>query len=327
MLSAADLEKRLQDWWGMPGLGWPGEHVWDEEVKAVNAMMPDVRELPEWAVQVRDAMPKWGFGTCAHRWLEGLAGVIQMIGSESHIPSEAGHCGDMPPSVVEAGTRRENGIEEWLEGRTPEDEVERQVVRWLGTRTPEKEEAARCLLELHRAEGDEVRELAKPWRARADQNEILQFVFGGEGIDTLLENRCGYKYIDQIDVYIQGVGGDRSREGDRHGICLQSLRYVFRDDPARFDVTRGYVWGLCAYLAGHDAQWLRAEKPDCAGAAIHALKGVSRAGEPTPLRRWLVASFLKCTKLWCQHCLTVVGEEAPAYARDLPDVVAAVRGS
>jgi hypothetical protein len=334
MLSAADLEKRLQDWWGMPGLGWPGEHVWDEEVKAVNAMMPDVRELPEWAVQVRDAMPKWGFEMCAHRWLDGLDDVIRMIGAEERFPSGAGHCGDIPGRVANAGEQRAAAVGHWLEGATPRDDLEAEVAKWLGEATPQKKEAASCFVELVSAMTDETKmppnrweERAKWWRGRAEQNEILQFVFEGDGLSGLLENRCGYKFIDQMDVYIQGIGGDRLREADRHGVCLGSLRYVFRDEPARFDVTRGYVWGLHAYLLGRDAGWLRANKPDCAGAAIHALRGVSGAGEPTPLRRWLVASLLKCTKLWCQHFLSIVGEEAPAYARDLPDVRAAVRGS
>ena len=54
-----------------------------------------------------------------------------------------------------------------------------------------------------------------------------------------------------------------------------------------------------------------------------------RAGSPTPLRRWLVASLLKSTKIWCQALLNATAKydvALPAYALDLPDVVAAIEG-
>ena len=67
------------EWWVAPLVyTWPGrERVWDEEVKAVNAMMDKIDEFPEWALQIRGAMPnRDGFEMCTHRWLDGLDHVI-----------------------------------------------------------------------------------------------------------------------------------------------------------------------------------------------------------------------------------------------------------
>lgn len=335
MLSKAELDKLTHEWWETGALHVGDKYVWDEEVKAVNAMMANIDELPEWALQVRGAMPKYGFEMCAHRWLDGLDDVTAMIGAEEFRPSSAGHCGDVPGRVIDASERRAAAVQAWLEGRKATDALGVQVAGWLGEPSDEKTQAASCFVELVRAcsltidkPGHErAKALATGWRARADGNETLQFMFQGEGFDCLLENNCGFKTVDRLDLYIRNIGGDRSQAGERHGMCNGQLRFVLRDDPTRFDVTRGYLWGLQAYLLGRSVEWLRANKPHCAGAAIHALQGVSRAGAPTPLRRWLVASLLKSTKLWCQAMLNRMGkEEVPAYVRDLPDVVTGVGG-
>jgi hypothetical protein len=98
-----------------------------------------------------------------------------------------------------------------------------------------------------------------------------------------------------------------------------------RADPERYETTRGYLWGLYAYLMGRDEAWLRETKPECAGAAVYPLQGVWRAGSPTPLRRWLVASLLKSTKVRCQCALDRARDpDLPGHFRDLPDVVAAL---
>ncbi|MGD8238694.1 MAG: hypothetical protein PVH68_09095 [Armatimonadota bacterium] len=334
MPSKAELDKLTHEWWETGALHVGDRYVWDEEVKTVNAMMGEIDGLPEWALQVRGAMPKYGFEMCSHRWLDGLDAVVGMIGAEEHWPSSAGHCGDVPGRVIDASERRAAAVQAWLEGQRAPHEADAQVAARLGEPTEEKRQAASCFVELVRAYTlttdkpghDRAKALATEWRGRAEGNETLQFMFEGEGLDGLLENNCGFKTVDRLDLYIRIIGGDRSDAGERHGVCNGQLRFVLRDDPQRFDVTRGCLWGLQAYLLGRDEQWLRTNKPDCAGAAIHALRGVSRSGEPTPLRRWLVASLLKSSKLWCQTMLNRMGKEVPAYVRDLPDVVAGVRG-
>jgi len=313
-----------------------GEYVFDDEVKAVNAMMRDIDEFPEWALQVRDAMPKYGLEMCSHRWLDGLDDVLSMIGAEEHFPSSAGHCGDIPGRIVAAAERRAQAAQSWIEGRAPQNDLCTQVAEWLGEQTPEKKEAATCFVELVRGfffddrPNDEALQLAKQWRTRADANRSLKTLFSsGEGLDFLLQNRCGFKMIDRLDIAIRVIGGDDSESADLVGACIDQIRFVPRDDPARFDTTRGYLWGLDAYLRGRGQEWLRANKPECAGAAIYALQGVSRAGPPTPLRRWLVASLLKSTKIWCQALLNATARydvALPAYALDLPDVVTAIEG-
>ena len=331
----ANLDKLTKEWWECPGLKAAGKVVWDDEVKAVNAMTKNIGEIPEWALQVRSAMPKYGFEMCSHRWLDGLDDVIQMIGEEEFRPSTAGHCGDIPGRVVNAAGQRAAAVQQWLDRKTRKDNaLDQQVAKQLGKTTPEKKEAAACFVEMVRAYffmtqkpgTEETKALAKQWRSRADRNPTLKVMFEGEGLDGLLENRCGFKVIDRLDLYIRIIGGNRSRAGERHGGCIAQTRFTFRDDPARFDTTRGILCGLDAYLRNRDDTWLRANKPDCVGAAIHARQGVSQPGTPTPLRRWLVASFLKTGKLWCQCVVNRIGKDkAPAYALDLPNVKEAIQ--
>lgn len=334
-LSAADLNKLTHKWWETTVLDATGEYVFDDEVKAVNSMMVGIDEFPEWALQVRDAMPKYGFEMCSHRWLDGLDDVMRMIGAEEFHPSDAGHCGDIPGRVVDAAIQRATAVQHWLNGGSPTTrESDRQVAGWLGEPTPEKKEAATCFVELVRSfffeprPNDKAMEAARQWSARTNKNDILMLILEGEGFHSLLQNRCGFKVIDRLDLYIRIIGGDHSQAAERHGVCNDQLRFIMTDDPARFDTTRGYLWGLQAYLLGREEEWLQANKPECAGAAIYALRRVSRAGTLTPLRRWLVVSLLKSTKIWCQCALGNMGEDnVPAYARDLPDVVATIKGS
>jgi len=325
-----------EEWWVAPLVyTWPGrERVWDEEVKAVNAMMDEIDEFPEWALQIRGAMPnRDGFEMCTHRWLDGLDHVIWEIGAEEFRPSKAGWCGDVPGRIVDAAEQRAAAVQKWVDRLVPPKNVlAKQVFDWLGEPTLEKTEAAHCYVDLVRAyffqSHDHAKALSEQWRTRADKNDILKLIFEGEGFDGLLQNRCGFKIIDRLDLYIRIIGGDLSQLADRQGICNSQLRFIPKDDPARLEKTIGYLWGWQAYLLGKDEQWLRANKPELAGATIHALRGVSRKGDPTPLRRWLVASLLKSTKLWCQYALKVIpAESVPEYVRDLPDVVAGIEGS
>jgi|GEM_PF-159217 len=325
------VERLTRKCWETAVLDATGEYVLDEEAEAVNAMTAGIAEYPEWALQVRDAMPKYGFEMCSHRWLDGLDDVMRMIGKEEHFSSTAGHCGDVPGRIVDAAEQRAAAVQAWIEGRhSDESNLHKQVAQYLGDPTREKREAAACFVELVRAfflEPDErAAELAKGWRTRAENNEILKVMFKGEGFDNLLQNICGFKIVDRLDLYIRVIGGDRLEARERRGVCNDQLRFVLRDDPARFEVTRGYLWGLQAYLLGRNAEWLRSSKPECAGAAIHALRTVSRAGAPTPLRHWLVASLLKSTKIWCQCMLNRMAKAEPqADVGDLPNVLDALK--
>ncbi len=326
-----DLDKIVHKWWETVVLDATGEYVWDEEVKAVNSMMDKIDEFPEWALQIRDVMPRYGFEMCSHRWLEGVDHVIGMVGAEKFHPSNAGHCGDVPSRIIQAAERRATAVQSWIEGRvSPKDEFDMQVADWLAELTARKKEAAHCYVELIRAHflkpDDHAQTMSKQWRTRASKNEILKLMFEGEGFDSLLRARCGFKIIDRLDLYIRIIGGNHSQLADRHGVCNDQLRFIPKDDTRRLETTVGYLWGLYAYLLGKDEAWLLESNPERAGAAIYALRRVSRAGKPTPLRRWLTASLLKSTKLWCQCALNNMPGAVPACAQELPDVVAAIKG-
>lgn len=328
-VTAEELGELTQKWWSTPVVNASGEPGWDEEVLAVNAMTDAIDALPEWALQVRSVMPQWGFEMCAHRWLDGLDNVINMIGKEEFWPFTAGWCGDVPGRIKEAAEQRAAAVAAWLGGGTLEGHgLQRQVAQWLGESTADKRETATCFVELVRtfffpSPDDDRKDLVVGWRSRGEHNDVLASRFEEGGFAGLLQNTCGFKTIDYLDLHIRRIGGDTSPERDTRCLCNGQLRYVLRDDPERYDTTRGYLWGLHAYLHGRHETWLRSTVPECAGAAVYALQGVCRAGSPTPLRRWLVASLLKTTKIWCQRALSRMGDElVPGYASDLPRIPA-----
>jgi hypothetical protein len=303
------------------------QYVLDAEATALNDMALALGELPDWAVSVRDAMPKYGFELCSHRWVEGIDEAMKMVGAGKAWHTTAGRCGDVPASVIDDVMKRADAVEAWLAGHPDDDPLRARVFGALGQATADKTEAARCFVAVMRQcfagpRSDETVEAAtQDWRARSAGNPILAMMFEGKGLHVLLQNPCGYRLVQILDIYIEMIGGDQSRAAERHSICVGQTGYILRDDPQRFTVTRGYLWGMFAYLAGHSADWLKENKPECAEAAVHALDTVSRAGPPNPLRSWLVASLLKSTKAWVQKIATEKPRDAiPEYPKDLPDL-------
>lgn len=302
------------------------EYVLDDEALALNDMASRLGELADWAVSVREQMPKYGFELCSHRWVEGLEEAMKMIAAQKAWPTEAGRCGDVPAAVTQAALQRAGAVQAWLNGQAPSDPIKTRVAAVLGQPTPEKTEAAECFVQLVKICFDERRdpkESAKQWRAKAVDNPTLAIMFKGEGFDSLLQNPCGFKIVDRLDIYIQIIGGDLSKASERNGVCNDQSRFILRDDPQRFTVTRGYLWGMHAYLAGRDAEWLKQNKPHCAEAAVYALETVSRVGPLDPLRSWVVASLLKSAKTWVQKIATDKPfDSIPDHPKDLPDLPA-----
>lgn len=299
--------------------------AWDDEVRTVNRMMDEIEDIPEWAIRARDAMPKWGFEMCAHRWLDGLDHVVGMIARAEYAASEAGHCGDVPAAITQAADRRADAVQRWLNAEPPNgDAMAERIAQTLGDRDPDKAEAAMCFVELVRTglfHWERLDDVAAAWRARAEENSLLREMFDGDGLDGHLHNDCGFKVADRLDTFIALIGRDARGSDERHGACNAQLRFVFRDDPDRYEVTRGVLWGLHAYLSGHDDVRLRSERAEVAGAACITLRRLADAGEPTPTRRWLAASLLKTTKLWCERALSRCdGPAIPAVATRLPSV-------
>jgi hypothetical protein len=325
---ARDIPERItKKCWETSAFHVGNEYVLDAEATGLNRMALALGDLPDWAVRVREAMPKYGFELCSHRWLEGLQHLMRMVGTQKAWRSKAGRCGDVPKSVMNAALRRADAVEAWLAGRKDNGTLRLRVAETLGQPTSGKTEAAQCFVELVRqfftesGTDDEAMNSAKRWRARSPHNPILSTMFEGEGFDGLLQNRCGYRIIARLDIYIEIIGGDQARADERHGVCNDQIRYILRDDPRRFTVTRGYLWGMYAYLSGHDADWLNENKPECAESAIHALTTVSQAGPPAPLRYWLVASLLKAAKTWVQKvAIEKWYDTIPEYPKDLPEL-------
>lgn len=332
MPTQAELDAMMQEWWETVRTDRSGEYVWDDEIKAVNALMDDVDEFPDWSLQVRGAMPRSGFEMCSHRWLDGLADVLTMLGEERHFDSPRGHCGDVPRWVQEAAMDRADAVEAWADGQVAGNMSGARVAGWLGDTNAQKVEAAHAFVELVRlgfaGGGAPLSAAAERWRWRADANPVVAAMFGhGEGLDGLLHSNCGYKIVDRLDIMIRIIGGDDSGAGDLPGVCCRrQIGMSLRDDPGRYYETLGILWGLESRLTDRDEGWLPGSKPEVADAAVRALGEVQQAGEMTPLRRWLIASMLKATKIWCEFALWDIGDASvPEYARDLPDVIAALR--
>jgi len=327
--AASDLTERSKGWWEVPVPNADANGN-DAEIRALDRMAANLGAIPEWALQVREAMPKWGFEMCAHRWLEGLDDVLGMIGGEAYWPSTAGHCGEIPGQVVDTAERHAAAVQGWIDEQAPGDALGKQVQAWLGARTPAKVEAAQCYVHLLRAflferlDHPAQEALIGEWAARGAENPVLAQLLAEYTFGDTLQNACGYKLVERLDLNIRVIGGDTESTGDRLGNCNSQLRFMWRDDPARYEVTRGYLWGLQADLLGRDEAWLRATVPDCAGAAIHALQRVSQAGPARPVHRWLAASLLKTTALWCQRVLSRWAQSAPPSAAVLPHLMEAI---
>ena len=333
VVSLTKVDELASAWWeSLAEAQTANEEAQKAEAKLLQAMEADIGEIPEWARHVRVAMPDWGFEPCAHRWLEGLDRLIGIIGAEQFRMTRAGRCGDVPGSVADQAERVALAAQRWVDAaQEAAQPLDKQVAEWLGEPTPEKHEAARCFVELVRAAffrpREEMKAVAEQWRKQVTADGILERVFYGDGLDGGLESRCGFETIRRLTVYLRIIGGDDSQLEETRWFCNTQMRYVLRDDPPRLYTTLGYLWGWQAYLLGRDEGWLRENKPEVAGAAIYALQGISRAGPPTPLRRWLVASLLSSTKFWYQRGLNFAGaDSAPAFTRDVPDLAAALRG-
>jgi hypothetical protein len=330
-MKARDVEELAREWWPQDspdGSAMPFRA--DEEVLALNAMARRISRLPQWALKVRGAMAGKRSEMCAHRWLDGLDEMMSMIGSAVYWPSKAGHCGDVPGSVVAAVDKRVAALQAWIGRRTPAaDRVRRRVALWLGEPAAEKREAAICFVELARAfcggsQGDEPRALAAQWRKRASQNQVLGALFGGQGLDGLLSNWCGFKFLERLDQYLRAIGGEVRPASASQDSCRDQLGSILRDDPARFEATRAYLWGLWAYLQGCDARWLSSTCSEWAGSAMHAYRLVSAAGAPSPLTRWLAGSLLKTAKMRYERALAASqGTPIPPHLRHLPQVTMA----
>ncbi len=333
VVSLTEVDELTGAWWeSLAEAQRTNEETQKAEAELLDAMEAELGEIPEWARQVRAAMPDWGFEICSHRWLEGLDEAMGMIADGEFREATAGRCGDVPSAVAEEAERLALDVERWAgASETAGEPLDGQVAEWLGQPTPEKQEAARCFVELvcaafFRPE-EEMKALSARWRKRVAADGILERLFYGDGLDGGLASRCGFQTIRRLSIYLRIIGGDDSQLEETRWFCNTQMRHVLRDDPPRLYTTLGYLWGWQAYLLGRDEGWLRKNKPEVAGAAIYALQAVSRAGPPTPLRRWLLASLLSTTRFWYQRGLNFAGADStPSFARDLPGLSAALRG-
>ncbi len=301
------------------------EKAFQNDLALVNGLKTHIEPIPEWGLQVRADMPDWGREPCSPRWLDGLEALTDMIATETFYKTPAGRCGDVPGSIPATADRYTTSVERWLNSKTPAEEPDRSVSGWLGNHTLEKEEAARCFVEVVRGAffqpGEEWLPQAHLWRERAEEKPILAQLFYGDGLDGGLQSLCAFQTVRRLERMIRLIGGDDTQLAWTRWWCNTQLRNAWNDDPLRIEVTLGYLWGWHAYLVDQGEAWLRSRTPESAGAALVALQKLSRCGDKTLLRRWLVGSLLATTKHWYGRMLNFIDEgQLPEHLRHTPDL-------
>lgn len=320
-----ECRRQVPTWW-QTCLGYAQDSAaWDDEVDLLNETLGKLGGLPAWAYEIRDNMPRYGFEMCAHRWTEGLDNLNRALAAQHAQPCQAGRCGDIPGRQRYQADLRAEAALGWSKGKGSRTPTEAKIFARLGARDEAKAEAARAYAEMVRAflfagEDGARAEVCRRWEERAQDNRIMEALLDGGNWRIFLENACGYRLVPRLDSYLRLIGGDGGPEDERQATCNWGLRYVLRDDPARYEVARGYLWGWQAYLLGEGEEWLRREHPYCAGPAVSVLRQLEGIDTSTSLIRWLVASALKTTKLWCEYVLAHASTPVPERAADLPQL-------
>jgi len=309
----------MQDQWGCTLL----RNKWkeDEDLKAIRSFLDRLDSVPEWTLAIPIPNLDGCLEMCGHRWLDGLDRAFLMIGQAKTYPT-GGSCGDAPGSVFVQAEERLLGIRAWLSDGKPSGGVQKQVVEWLGEKTDQKVEAVQVLAEIMQGyvlcEGDGAAILEQQ-KGKAETNATLGVLYEGKWLYEVFENACGFGYLPSLDLAIRLSGGDESCQKEWLS-CGGALRYVFRDDPLRYEAAQACLWGLHAYLQGRDTEWLRKNNTGLAAGAIRTLAKVTSETEDTPAKCWITASLLKGIKIQLQHVLETA-ENVPTGADDLPDLV------
>jgi len=275
----------------------------------------DFYTLPVWVQDVASLLPDWGFEIHCQRWVEGLDAALYSIKSETPYRTPFGRYGDFTGQALQTLERLANAVEGWIEGQSPEDETGCKVHETLGDRNPDKIQAGRCFVEITRTFAVEqgptetFNTLGEVWRAKADENELLDLIFSGEGLDRGLLDGGGFWMEARLMTVLRLIGGAQSDTTDLLGSCNYQLRHVFRDDPARMQVTRGYLIGIAGYLNGDSIAGLRHAHPELAGYAIRAYTCLSGSKLNEPDKRWLAKKFYLTTRFWYVRALIFALED------------------
>lgn len=305
------------------------EKMLKRDFEIAEALQKEISEIPPWAEQVHQSMPDWGFEIHCMRWLEKLDAQLFSIRDATYYPTFFGTYDDTPGYLLDGIEQKAVAVQRWLD-RAPltEDAFTHYVYQTIGEHTTQKDEAARCFVAITRAfvadqnpEG-EVKKLGKVWRAKTNDNGILKYMFTGDGLDHGMFGGSSYWLLHRLNVIIRLIGGDASDIQDITGSGNYELRNVLRDSPMRMNVTLGYLWGIYAYLHGREADWLRKEKPNLAGAAIHARNSLSNSRAEPPVVRWLGATLLVTVRFWYQRALVFAAQKqrVPAHFMDIPNL-------
>jgi len=283
-------DRRIAEWWEAPGID--GREAFDEEILYLNSLVEEI-VLPRWAILVRDRMPRWGFEPCAHRFLEGLEQVLQMIGSGRVCPRFGG-CGDIPLFVQRELDRVGAAFLRWAEAGNGSD----PLTCSLGVHTAERAEAARVAGEVVLGIGQGPAALdatLERWAERA-RFSLARTLVDGEGasLALLAQHPCCYTLLWNMERLAHGIGNG---EQSSVVVCIPALGLAPKLDPLRFSA-------LCD-IGEALAHWLQERPPKGAlETRVYAM-----VGPRDEVRRWLVASLYKALKLWQIHLDKILDEK------------------
>ncbi|RLE31414.1 hypothetical protein DRJ54_00505 [Candidatus Acetothermia bacterium] len=286
MVVARISDKRLLEWWEMPGVD--GRDAFDEEILYLNSLAEEL-PLPRWALAVRDLMPRWGFEPCSSLFPVGLEQVLTMIGQGRAHP-RVGSCGELSLGTRLALQAWGETLLRWgrgrrLDGGAPDqlDPEQAEAMRAAG-------EAALAILSGHAALDDRL----DRWTERARYPLTRALVEGDDApLPLLFRHACTYNLNRNLDRIVAGIM-DRTTPQVR--VCQAALEEAAELDPARVTALRTAAAAL--------ARWREGKDPQGPGEAwVQSL-----LGERDPVRDWLAASLYKCLKLWLQHLDRLLGE-------------------
>lgn len=322
----ADLHRRWHSWYRKFADSSP-------EVRALQCLEP--RDLPEWAVQLRNqfpTVPPDGVEMCHARWLETLDRLLEDIG-DGAFRRRAHWCGDLPPETVAGLGIRRRILIAWLAG-VPRDKLMNELAEGLGT-APNIADLLYDVLGEVREAPPEVRQdlefiadlfsgpyeagnrpiLAK-WNARLGElqgrNSILATLHT-EKYYPVLTNLCNYRTLGDVDRLI-GMVSRQMLNPKLLGPCNMSLKFLAQDEPERLSASIAIVWALHRYASAEFAGEL-VTTPLGVRDQCNAL--LKRLGHSDHLRAWLAASLGFLVKKWVRRAWHIAGTRIPDDA--LPD--------
>jgi len=288
-----------------------GRHGHDEnaEVGIADAMQDECGRIPEWAIEIRNQMPAWGFESCTHDWLNGLEALLRMIEYKKSWPRPGGCCGDVPLCKRWQYDLRLSALRQWIYGENGDpnksilfDSEYSRIKNKLGERTEHKAEAAKLLEYALNYAGGVDEETLRALLAESDcfigEDGPAWEKDTKERLFVLLTNPAGHRMTDTIDALFDYIGGKKEGLRSNTYACRDNLLGIYAADPARREGSYGMIVGIKAFLEDRNLSWLEENYP-CyifsADRVVYSMRSIDR-DEDHSIQRWLLCCLFVTVK-------------------------------